>query len=80
MNLTESNRNVTWFQTINKENVYYVDEDENTRILNNGNILEIKNIKLINDEFYGCGTVDNINNEINIIESYRLFVRGKHNK
>ena len=67
--------NITWFQTIKQENVYYVDEDDNTVIKNNGSTLEIKNVKLINDEFYGCGSVKDGNLEL--IDSYRLFVRGK---
>ncbi len=74
-NSASQNESITWIQTINKTDIYFLDDDNKTSILNNGSQVQIKNVNIFDEEYYACGIQD-MNNSFKIISSYFVYVRG----
>ena len=79
-NISAPNKPIKWIQTLNQAGLYLVDlEETRISVTNDGRTLHISQVYLNDEEYYGCAVEDSIGN-IELIQSYRLFVRGKQNK
>lgn len=67
---------IVWVQTVNKTNIYPVNNSSSISISNN--ILNFATVRLKDEEYYGCGSI--ANNILSIYDSYFVFVRGRPEK
>ena len=71
-----SNNNITWLKSLNKVNIYVLQNDSRILIINNGQKVEFTNLSLSDQQYYACGVT--INNKLVVVNQYFLYVRGKN--
>jgi hypothetical protein len=76
-NQSDSNLNlpITWIKTIKKVGTYIVgNNDSEISISSNKSQLNFASLKLVDEEYYACGYLDN--NRFQLFNNYFLFIRG----
>lgn len=65
-----------WIKTLNKNKTYYVDlNGPRVNVSSDGQVLTFNNATLSDEEYYGCGFVQN--GSYVLLEAFFLYVKGK---
>ena len=72
---SSTNQQITWIQTLNKTNIYLVQNDSRISFGLNGQQLNFANLLISDDEYYSCGYLTT-NNRFQILSNFYLFIRG----
>ena len=70
-----SNSSVTWIKSPNKINISVLQPDSRILITNNGQLVNFTTLYPLDEQYYACGVI--LNNKLQIVNQYYLFVRGK---
>jgi hypothetical protein len=67
---------VIWIKTVAKENLFHVNYTDRVFLTSNGSILNILNLTLADEEYYGCGYTSN-NGEFYLMNAFYVYVKIK---